>query len=582
MAQNSLNTAALGPVNVCAQSFSAEQVCRQTDIEVYCFGQPRHAGDRSPLSASQIARLYVDSNGKLLLEGHFAVVISQPLQNRCWIYADRFASHRLYFCQIKTDNTGQQSNQFWVSDNLQHLKQRQDQRSGAELSQQALVSYLFFHMIPSPETIYKDIYCLQPAELIRWDGTEIKRQPGWTPRFDQTSQQSAPELADELLSLMREVVPEYCQQGRTGCFLSGGLDSSSIAGLVSETLPNTDVFSIGFPIEQYNELDYARTAVNHFGLKGHEYIMSPEDVVAALPQVIASMDQPFGNSSVMPAYFCAKLAKTYGIDQLIAGDGGDELFAGNERYASQLKLDRLRQRLRPLIGIMDLSLLQLPWPDSPALLGKAKSLTRQLKMSVPQNLEYFNFLNLIDRDAIFSAALLAATDQHEPDQRCQMLFDQPQNANVLDRMLYMDWKHTLADNDLIKVNNMCRLAGVEVAYPLLDDRLVDFALKIPAEIKLVPGDLRHLYKKAMTGFLPEKIIHKTKHGFGLPFGLWTAEHKGLRNLAYDAIASLDQYDLFRPGFIDDVKRRHQQEHAKHYGELIWILMVLALWLDRNH
>ena len=128
---------------------------------------------------------------------------------------------------------------------------------------------------------------------------------------------------------------------------------------------------------------------------------------------------------------------------------------------------------------------------------------------------------------------------------------------------------------------MCQLAGVEVAYPLLDDRLVDFALKVPAEIKLVPGDLRHLYKKAMTGFLPEKIIHKTKHGFGLPFGLWTAEHKGLRNLAYEAIASLDQYDLFRSGFIDDVKRRHQQEHAKHYGELIWILMVLAMWLDTN-
>ena len=577
MPQNQPNTEAPSAVNVCTPLLSADQVWRQTDIEVYCFGQPRRAGDRSPLNARQIARLFIDADGRLLLEGHFAAVIYQPQQRRCWIYADRFASHRLYFCQLAAP----QGNQLWISDNLQHLKQQRAQQASVELSQQALVNYLFFHMIPSPETIYKEIFCLQPAEQIHWDGAEITRQPGWTPRFDQTSEQSAPALADELLSLLREVVPDYCQQERTGCFLSGGLDSSSIAGLVSETLPKTDVFSIGFPIEQYNELDYARTAVNHFGLTGHEYIMSPEDVVDALPQIIASMDQPFGNSSVMPAYFCAKLAKSQGIDRLIAGDGGDELFAGNERYAQQLRLDRLRQRLRPLIGILDLSLLQLPWPDKPALLGKAKSLTRQLKMSVPQNLEYFNFLNLLDRDAIFSPALLAATDQNEPGRRCQTLFDQPQNANVLDRMLYMDWKHTLADNDLTKVNNMCRLAGVEVVYPLLDDRLVDLALKIPAEIKLVPGDLRHLYKKAMTGFLPEKIIHKTKHGFGLPFGLWTTEHKALRDLAYDAIASLDQYDLFRSGFVDDVKRRHQQEHAKHYGELVWILMVLAMWLDRH-
>lgn len=577
MPQNQLNTPAQGAVNVCTLPLPADQVWRQADIEVYCFGQPRRAGDRSPVTARQIARLFVDAGGQLLLEGHFAAVIYQPQQRSCWIYADRFGSHRLYFCQIQ----GSQGNQLWISDNLQQLKQQRAEQVTVELSQQAMVNYLFFHMIPSPETIYKEIFCLQPAEQIYWDGVEIRRQPGWTARFDQTSEQSAPELADELLALMREVVPDYCQQERTGCFLSGGLDSSSIAGLVSETLPKTDVFSIGFPIEQYNELDYARTAVNHFGLTGHEYIMSPEDVVDALPQIIASMDQPFGNSSVMPAYFCAKLAKSQGIDRLIAGDGGDELFAGNERYAQQLRLDRLRQRLRPLIGILDLSLLQLPWPDKPALLGKAKSLTRQLKMSVPQNLEYFNFLNLLDRDAIFSPALLAATDQNEPDRRCQTLFDQPQNANVLDRMLYMDWKHTLADNDLTKVNNMCRLAGVEVVYPLLDDRLVDLALKIPAEIKLVPGDLRHLYKKAMTGFLPEKIIHKTKHGFGLPFGLWTTEHKALRDLAYDAIASLDQYDLFRSGFVDDVKRRHQQEHAKHYGELVWILMVLAMWLDRH-
>ena len=555
-------------VRVMADQLRAEQICIRAAIEVYCFGQPR-AADRRGLSASELAAQY-EQGGEPALFGHYALVVYWPQQQRCRIYADRFATHRLYYAADQDSLV--------VSDRLAQVRQVLP-HSG--FSQQALVNYLYFHMIPSPETAFDGIFCLEPAQRLEWYNGQLTRQCHWVPAFGQQDHRPEADQAQQLLATMRELIPEYLGQAATGCFLSGGLDSSSVAGLVAEQQAETDVFSIGFPIEQYNELEYARTAVDHFGLRGHEYEMSPQDVVDALPAVIGSMEQPFGNSSVMPAYFCAKLAKSKGIDRLIAGDGGDELFAGNERYAKQLQLDRMRQRLRPLIGLMDLTILRLPWPESVSLFSKARSLTRQLKMTVPQNLEYFNFLNLIERSDIFSDSLLRATDQQQPDQLCQQLFDQPEHAGVLDRMLFMDWKHTLADNDLVKVNSMCRLAGVEVAYPMLDDRLVDFSLRVPDQIKLTPGNLRHLYKQAMQGFLPDKIINKSKHGFGLPFGLWTVEHKGLRDLAYDAIASLDQLDFFRTGFIDDVKRRHQQEHAKHYGELVWILMVLALWLDRN-
>lgn len=555
-------------VNVIADSLSEQQRCIRPDIEIYSFGQPRDSS-RQPLTAAQLAERFQQTTSSPLY-GHFALVVHWPQQQRCMILADRFATQRLYYAADHQTLV--------VSDRLESVRQR---RSDSQISQQALVNYLFFHMIPSPETVYTGIHCLEPAQRINWSAGNLVRDYHWTPRFDQTESVDEQRQAQNLLATMRELMPEYASSEASGCFLSGGLDSSSVAGLVAEQRPATDVFSIGFPIEQYNELDYARTAVNHFDLTGHEYEMSPQDVVDALPRVIASMDQPFGNSSVMPAYFCARLAKSKGIDCLIAGDGGDELFAGNERYSKQLQLDRLRQRLKPMIGLMDLAILRPPWPESVKLFSKARSLTRQLKMTVPQNLEYFNFLNLIDRSEIFSDTLLQSTDQTEPDRRCQQLFDQLDNADTLDRMLFMDWKHTLADNDLVKVNSMCRLADVDVAYPMLDDRLVDFSLRVPGQQKLTPANLRHLYKMAMTGFLPDKIIHKPKHGFGLPFGLWTVEHQGLRNLAYEAIASLDQLDLFRPGFIDDVKRLHQQEHAKHYGELVWILMVLALWLDRN-
>jgi asparagine synthase (glutamine-hydrolysing) len=294
------------------------------------------------------------------------------------------------------------------------------------------------------------------------------------------------------------------------------------------------------------------------------------------------MDQPFGNSSVIPTYFCAQLARSQGINRLIAGDGGDELFAGNQRYATQLQLDRWRQRLRPLIGTLDLTLLRVPLPDSPALLGKAKSFIRQLKMTVPQSVQYYNFLNLLDRKATFSASVVQGVDLFEPDRQCQQLYDALPEASPLDRLLYLDWKHTLADNDLVKVNSMCRLAGVEVVYPMLDDRLVDFSLRVPAGIKLTHGNLRHLYKRAMDGFLPDKIIHKTKHGFGLPFGLWIKDQPQLQKLAYEAIDSLQRFDLFEKTFIDEAIYRHQHGHASYYGELVWVLMVLALWLDRNY
>ncbi|MFC6669029.1 asparagine synthetase B family protein [Marinobacterium aestuariivivens] len=542
--------------------------------EVFCYGQPLQRDGRCPAAPEWIGQLYRNHGSRFIqrLSGHYAVIIDDREAGTCQLFADRFATHRLYY---RSDSSG-----LIVADSLQSFRD-----AGTEpltLSRQAVVNYLYHHMIPSPGTLYEDLYCLGPAERVLWQQGVLSTETWWQPVFGQQAPRSEQEMADELFGLMQEVVPDYCTRDKTGCFLSGGLDSSSLAGLVSRSIPNPDVFSIGFPIEQYNEIDYARTAVAHFGLRGHEYYLTPDDVVASLPKVVASLDQPFGNSSVIPTFFCAQLARSRGIERMIAGDGGDELFAGNKRYATQLQMECWRQWLGPLIGLLDLALLRSPLPDSPALLGKAKSFTRQLKMTVPENLQYFNFLNRLDREAAFSASVVEVADLFEPDRQCQQLYDGLAEASPLDRLLYLDWKHTLADNDLVKVNSMCRLAGIEVVYPMLDDRLVDFSLRVPAGIKLSRGNLRRLYKRAMDGFLPDKIIHKTKHGFGLPFGLWIREHPPLQELAYEAIDSLERFDLFQKGFIDEAIHRHRSEHASYYGELVWVLMVLALWLDRHH
>lgn len=559
------------PVFICSSSATSPLLGQAGGWHAAVWGRVTDASGVL-LTAEQLCQLAIERGDALIaaLRGHFSLLLWNTEQQRSWLVADRFATRRLYY-----HIDGQR---LWVADNLQAL--RRSLPAAPAIRSQALVDYLFFHMIPGPETLYEDLYTLPPAEYLDCNRGRAQRQRYWNPRPIPDTNADVHTLGQQLFATLDDAVGRVSGGDEVGCFLSGGLDSSSIAGLLARHRQRPSAFSIGFPQEQYNELDYARCAVEQFGLVGHEYIMQPEDVIDALPKIVASMEQPFGNSSVLPTYFCAKLAREQGIKRLIAGDGGDELFAGNKRYAQQLLLERWRQRLGPLVGLLDFGLLRLPMPDRPALIKKAKSFTRQLKMTIPENLEYYNFFNLIDRQTLFSPSVMEQADLFGPDKRCQALYDQPDGVSALDRMLFMDWKHTLADNDLVKVSSMCQLAGVEVAYPMLDDRLVDLSLRVPAAMKLTPTNLRHLYKQAMTGFLPDKIINKSKHGFGLPFGLWTQEHTGLRTLAYDALDTLPRYGFFNRAFIAEVKRLHQQEHAKHYGELVWVLMVLALWLNQ--
>ena len=146
-------------------------------------------------------------------------------------------------------------------------------------------------------------------------------------------------------------------------------------------------------------------------------------------------------------------------------------------------------------------------------------------------------------------------------------------------MLYFDWQFTLADNDLRKVSHMCALAGVDVTYPMLTDELVEFSCRVPSELKIRGNDLRHFFKRALAGWLPEDTIKKDKQGFGLPFGVWMQTYAPLRELAYDSLLRLKQRGIVRPDFIDRTIEMHQSEHAAYYGELVWIFTVFELWID---
>jgi asparagine synthase (glutamine-hydrolysing) len=449
-----------------------------------------------------------------------------------------------------------------------------------ELNPQAVFNYLYFHMVPGPDSIFAGVHKLMAAHALVQDsgGTRVFRY--WEPDFREQSDLSLRDASEEMLGLLSSSINRLAKDTDVGAFLSGGLDSSTVAGLLAQQIPKPPTYSIGFDAEGYDEIAYARAASERFDTRFNTYYVTPSDVRAALPKIAGAYDEPFGNSSALPAFFCARLARDDGRERLLAGDGGDELFAGNERYKKQAVFERyhrLPDWLRHIV--LEPSIKHLPsrLPKS----DKARSYVRQANVPLPDRLQTYNFINRLGAAEICSQALLDAVDLEQPVLLERAIFQAPRDASQLNRMLYLDWHHTLADNDLRKVNRMCQLAGIDVEYPMLDDRLVEFSTRVSSSRKMYRGRLRGFYKQAVRDLLPETIINKRKQGFGLPFGVWMAQDAPLQALATDALDSLRSRDFIRPAFLDRLIELHRAQHAGYYGEMVWILVILAMWLDAH-
>jgi asparagine synthase (glutamine-hydrolysing) len=389
--------------------------------------------------------------------------------------------------------------------------------------------------------------------------------------------------------------------------LSGGIDSSTVCGILTciNQRP-TRTYSIGFDAEAYNETEYARLAANHFGTRHSEYYVTDQDVVDAVPRVAQFCDEPFGNSSAVAVYYCARMAKEDGSALLLAGDGGDELFAGHVRYARQ-KIFEIYPSLPSLLrqSLIEPIIFRFPGGERITFVHKARSYIKHARTALPERREIYNFLQGAELTRIFKPDFLASIDSNHPLMLLQDVYNQTQGEPVLNRLLHLDWKFTLADDDLRKVNRMCELAGIDVRYPLLDDQLVEFSVQLPASLKLKRLQLRYFFKQAMKDFLPPEILRKSKHGFGLPFNLWLRSSVLLQELAYDSIHDLRKRNYFRPAFLDQLTGQHKSESdgssggklwslmmqriiqqskpesGRDFGDIVWILMMLELWLQTH-
>lgn len=450
------------------------------------------------------------------------------------------------------------------------------------LDLQAVYDYLYFHAIPSPRTIYQGIFRLPPGHCALFEAGQLKVQPYWTPEFRPESGRSFADLKDEFRRLLRAGVQQELTGGPAACFLSGGTDSSTVAGMIREiTGQAPETYSIGFEAEGYDEMAYARIAAKHFGTRHHEYYVTPEDLLDGIPQAAAAFDQPFGNSSALPAWCCARIAHGDGVTKLLAGDGGDELFGGNSRYAKQRVFgwyDRIPRPLRS--AVMEPLLLGTPLGKLP-FARKGASYVEQARIPMPDRLQTYNLLGRLGHEDVLNPAFLAQIDQGSPAAQQRSVWRACQASSALDRNLAFDWRYTLGESDLPKVRMATALAGVDVGYPLLNHELMAFSQRLPTAYKLRGLKLRWFFKEALRGFLPDEIITKPKQGFGLPFGVWASRHPGLSAFASESVRGLADRGVLRHAFVETLLRDRMPENPGYYGEMVWISMMLEQWL-RHH
>ena len=452
-------------------------------------------------------------------------------------------------------------------------------RAKSEISPQSLYNYVYFHMVPGPDTIYQGQKRLLPGEYLFYRKGHAETRKYWQMQFLENEKRPFEELKNDFLSVLRSSVRDAVGDHQAGAFLSGGTDSSTIAGILGEVCgAPARTYSIGFDASGYDEMEYARIAARHFSTRHHEYYVTPDDIVSTIPQVAAIFDQPFGNASAIPAFYCARMAKADGVTRMLGGDGGDELFGGNARYAKQ-HLFSLYEKTPVLVrkGILEPLVFGLPGGSALPLIQKARSYIEQASIPMPARTETYNLLERYGPAEVFTREFLETVNPGNPAALLEGVYHENKANSLINRMLAFDRKFTLADNDLPKVVKACELAAMEVAFPLISDEIVAFSLRLEPHLKLNGTKLRYFFKEALRGFLPDDIIAKQKHGFGLPFGVWLQQHRGLQALASDSLSSLRSRNIVRADFIDNLLGKHLNEHAGYHGTMVWVLMMLEQW-----
>jgi asparagine synthase (glutamine-hydrolysing) len=566
-------------VAVQARFPESQQVFRDSRLMLACdaelLNEPelRSALGEAPHgTAALLAALYLRHGDEFVskLRGGFSLVLWDFNERRFLAAIDGFGIKRLA----------------WYDDGkLLVIASRVDAvRAGTgdlEINPRAIANVLNFSVNLAPETIFSRVQRLAPGTLLRASGRDTLTVPYWDMRYGIEDGASEAALSRELETVVAKSVAAHCSgeaEAALGAFLSGGTDSSTVVGLANRAMSTPiKAFSIGFQEQPFNELEYAELAARAFGSRHYTYLVSARDCQASLDGIVRSFDEPFGNSSAIATYFCARLAAENGVTTLLAGDGGDELFGGNERYATEKIFEVYHSVPKWLRGGLLEPFAALPVDIS--LTRKARGYIRRAKMPGVERMFSFQFLRAHPPEEVFNGDFLASLGNYDVlDIPARHYAQAPARAH-LDHLLYVDMKVTLADNDLPKVTCVSELAGVKTRFPFLDREVAEFSGHIPARLKVKGFQKRYLFKRAFRNLLPAEIIRKKKHGFGIPVAFWIKSDRQIRELAHDTLLSsrASGRGYFRQEFIQELFRKHDDTGGTYYGDILWTFLMLELW-----
>lgn len=455
----------------------------------------------------------------------------------------------------------------------------QDPDFHRETDLEAIHYYLAYQSVPAPYSAFKGIHKLPPAHTLTVNKGHTSLRRYWKLSYlhqrEICGEKSILELQKEMMEQLREAVRiRLMSDVPLGAFLSGGVDSSMIVALMADlTEQPVKTFSIGFTNEEYNELPYARIVAERYRTEHHEFIVTP-DARAIFAELVWHYNEPFADSSAIPTYYVSKLAREF-VTVVLSGDGGDENFAGYPRYQNQ-----------------PMESATCRWPSMLARLAHPGQLLRTFAGGGNR---WRIWKRLRDLDPLKLAYYLRITHFHEnyqeqlytPEFRQELgaasaielmleKFRQSDASNFLDATLDVDLGLYLPDTLMTKTDIASMAHSLEVRAPMLDHKFLEFAARIPSELKLKEGVVgKYLLKIAAEEYLPKEVIYRKKMGFGVPLDHWFRHE--LKEMVYDVLLSRRAMErgYFCRSYIESLLERHQKGETWQY--LIWNLLMLELW-----
>ena len=501
------------------------------------------------------------------LNGMFAIAIWDRQQHKLFLARDRLGKKPLYLYQ--------DGDYFAFGSELKALMPLPFFKR--DLNPQALQDYFFYQYVPDPKSIFKQARKLKPGYYLEWHQGKVSEHCYWDLSFASPSAVSEEELSHQLRELFDDAVKiRMVSDVPLGAFLSGGVDSSAVvASMAKQSQQPVTTCAIGFDSKKFDEVQYAKQIAQQFATDHHEFTVRA-NVTDSFLAICRYFDEPFADPSFVPTYFVAELARKQ-VTVALAGDGGDENFAGYSKYLVDQTEHQLRQKLPGFIRAMASPLAQLAakLPGTPA--RKANTLLRTMALSPGQG---FFLTNAFFSPALWQRLILPAfaseLQGYDSATVTTQAYDAADSDDHLSRVLYTDFKTYLPGDILVKVDRMTMANSLEARAPLLDYRMVEFAAQVPSRLKLHGREKKYLLKQSQQGILSDDILYRKKMGFSVPLAEWLCHE--LKPIGDQLLQARDAgfAQFFNRQLVQQLWQQHQAGDHRYTQEL-WTLLVFEAW-----